>query len=105
MKNQFEKLTIQHIFIEERTRAAEVEVQFIQDKVLIETILMLGLTDLNKLLAQLNSKGVSLSLSDDFESYPTEEGQLYTLDFTKKGWDNIEIDTFIPQQEYRQIRA
>lgn len=98
-------MTIQHIQIEERTQLAEVEVQFIQGKILIETVLMLGPTDLNQLLAKLNAKGLSLSLTEDFEYYPTEEGMLYTLNFEKKGWDNVVINEFTPLQRIKQIRA
>ncbi|WP_107039358.1 hypothetical protein [Brumimicrobium mesophilum] len=105
MKNGFNKLTVQHIQIEERTQLAEVEVQFIQGKILIETVLMLGPTDLNQLLAKLNAQGVSISLMEDFEYYPTEEGMIYTLNFTKKGWDNIEINEFTPLNRVKQIRA
>ncbi|RYM36031.1 hypothetical protein ERX46_03280 [Brumimicrobium glaciale] len=105
MKNVFNKMTIQHIQIEERTQLAEVEVQFIQGKILIETVLMLGPTDLNQLLAKLNAQGISLSLTEDFEYYPTDEGMLYTLNFIKKGWDNVEINEFTPIQRIKQIRA
>lgn len=105
MKNRFKNMTVQHIQIEERTQLAEVEVQFIQDKVLIETILMLGTTELNQLFAKLNSQGVSIDLSEDFESYATEEGMLYTLDFSRKGWNQIEINNFVPWHEVKQVRA
>ena len=105
MKNGFSRLTVQHIQIEERTQLAEVEVQFVQGKILIETVLILGSTDLNQLLAKLNTQGVSISLMDDFEYYPTEDGMIYTLNFTKKGWDEIEIDEFTPLQRVKQIRA
>lgn len=105
MKNIFKNLTVKHVQLEEGSKLAELEVQFIQGKILIETILMLTLTDLNQLFARFNSKGVSLSLSDDFENYSTEDINIYSLDFCKKGWDDIEIDTFVPQHEYRQIRA
>lgn len=105
MKNIFENLSIKHIQIEEGSKLAELEVQFIQDKILVETVLMLSLTDLNQLFARLSSKGISLSLSDDFDNYSTEDINIYSLDFCKKGWDEIEIDTFIPYNQYRQIRA
>jgi|SRR5690554_2338110 len=105
MKNAFRNMTIQHIQIEERTQLAEVEVQFVQDKVLVETVLMLGPTDLNQLFAKLNSQGISIDLSDDFEYYSTEEGMLYTLNFNKKGWDEVEIEDFNPLHQIRQIRA
>ncbi|HLV42670.1 MAG TPA: hypothetical protein VKY37_10345 [Brumimicrobium sp.] len=105
MKNSFKNMTIQHIQIEERTQLAEVEVQFIQDKVFVETILMLGPTELNQLFAKLNSQGISIDLSEDFEYYSTEQGMLYTLNFNKKGWDSIEIDDFTPVHKVRQIRA
>ncbi|MBW7867657.1 MAG: hypothetical protein H3C31_04960 [Brumimicrobium sp.] len=105
MTNSFNNMTIQYIQLEEKTRKAEVEVQYIQDKVLIETVLMLGLTDLNLLLARLNSYGISLDLSEDFDNYATTDGNLYTLDFTKRGWDNIEINDFEPRQDFKQIRA
>lgn len=98
-------MTVQHIQIEERTQLAEVEVQFVQGKILIETVLMLGATDLNQLLAKLNAKGLSISLTEDFDYYPTDEGMLYTLNFIKKGWDSIEIDEFTPIQRVKQIRA
>lgn len=105
MKNVFNKMTIQHIQIEERTQLAEVEVQFIQGKILIETVLMLGPTDLNQLLAKLNTQGISLSLTEDFEYYPTDEGMLYTLNFAKRGWDAVEINEFTPIHRVKQIRA
>ncbi|RFC54362.1 hypothetical protein [Brumimicrobium aurantiacum] len=105
MKNVFKKMTIQHIQIEERTNLAEVEVQTIQGKILIETVLVLGPTDLNQLLAKLNAKGIALSLTEDFEYYPTDEGLIYTLNFEKKGLDHIEIEEFTPLHRVKQIRA
>lgn len=105
MKNGFKNMTVQHIQIEERTQLAEVEIQFVQDKVFIETVLMLGPTDLNQLFAKLNSQGVAIDLSEDFEYYSTEDGMLYTLNFSKKGWDQITIDDFTPLQVVKQIRA
>lgn len=105
MKNEFKNMTIQHIQIEERTQLAEVEVQFIQDKICIETTLMLGPTDLNHLFAKLNSQGVSIDLSEDFEYFSTPEGMLYTLNFNKKGWGDVEISEFTPLHQVRQIRA
>jgi hypothetical protein len=105
MKNGFKNMTIQHIQIEERTQLAEVEVQFVQDKVFIETVLMLGPTELNQLFAKLNSQGVSIDLSEDFEYFSTDEGMLYTLNFSKKGWDQVKIDDFTPMHQVRQIRA
>lgn len=105
MKNAFRNMTIQHIQIEERTQLAEVEVQFVQDKVFVETILVLGPTELNQLFAKLNSQGVSIDLSEDFEYYSTPQGMLYTLNFSKKGWDQVEVEHFSPKQPVRQIRA
>ncbi|PKR79862.1 hypothetical protein CW751_12975 [Brumimicrobium salinarum] len=105
MKNGFKNLTIQHIQLEERSQLAEVEVQFTEGKILIETIMVLGSTDLNMLLAKLSAKGVSLALTEDFEHFSTEEGELYSLDFEKKGWSEIVIDDFVPLQRVRQIRA
>lgn len=105
MKGAFNNLTIQHIQIEENTQLAEVEVQFTQGKVLIETVLILGSTDLNLLFAKLNAKGVALSLTEDFDYFSIGEGMLYTLDFDKKGWNNIKIDEFSPLNRVKQIRA
>lgn len=105
MKNGFKNLTIQHIQIEERTQLAEVEVQFTEGKILIETVMVLGSTDFNLLLAKLNAHDISIDLSEDFECFPTEEGTLYTLNFERKGWNDIVIDEFTPIQRVKQIRA
>lgn len=105
MKGAFNNLTIQHIQLEEATQLAEVDVQFTQGKVLIETILILGPTDLNLLFAKLNTQGLDLSLTEDFDFSSTGEGMLYTLDFSRKGWDEIVIESFSPLQRVKQIRA
>jgi len=105
MKAIFDHMTIQHIQIEERTQSATLEVSFMQGGKKIQSTLMLDNTDLNQLFAKLNAKGIEVSLSDDFNCYPTEEGMLYTLDMKRNGWDRIALDYFSPMHEVRQIRA
>ena len=105
MNYTFKNMTINHIQVEECTQLAEVEVEFTQGKVCIETTLILGSTDLNKLFALLNTKGLSISLTDDFDCFSTYEGDIYTLDFSKKNWDEIQIEQFCPLNQVKQIRA
>ncbi|MEX2484815.1 MAG: hypothetical protein WED10_09650 [Brumimicrobium sp.] len=105
MKTIFDHMSIQHIQIEERTQSANIEVEFIQNGELVKTTLILDATDLNQLFAKLNAKGIEVSLSEDFNCYPTEEGMLYTLDMKRNGWNTVALDYFSPMHEVRQIRA
>lgn len=105
MNKVFNQLTVQAIQIEELTGLAEVDVQFVEGKVWIETCLLLGKTELNQLLAKFYAKEIAINLSEDFECFHTETGCVFVLNFAEKGWDNICIDQFIPLHTVQQIRA
>ncbi|MDX1653511.1 MAG: hypothetical protein R3277_13525 [Brumimicrobium sp.] len=105
MRTIFDNMSIRHIQIEERSQNASVEVEFFQNGQMVQTTLMIDATDLNQLFAKLNAKGIDVSLSDDFNCFPTDEGMLYTLDLTRKGWADIRLDYFSPLHPVRQIRA
>lgn len=105
MKTIFDQLTIRHIQIEEQTQRASIEVEFFQNGEFVETTLVLDGTDLNLLFAKLNAKGIDVSLSEDFNCYPTEEGMIYTLDVSKKMGQLYSLDHFTPVHEVREVRA
>tara|TARA_B100000508_G_scaffold137355_2_gene131728 strand:+ start:8814 stop:9131 length:318 start_codon:yes stop_codon:yes gene_type:complete len=105
MKTIFDQLTIKHIQIEEQTQRASLEVKFFQNGEYVETTLVLDGTDLNLLFAKLNAKGIEVSLSEDFNCYPTEEGMIYTLDLRSHGTDVIALDHFTPIHDVREVRA
>lgn len=105
MRTIFDQLTIQHIQIEEQTQRASVEVEFFQNGEYVETTLVLDGTDLNLLFAKLNAKGIDVSLSEDFNCYPTEEGMIYTLDLRSPGKDLYSLEQFSPMHEVREVRA
>lgn len=105
MRTIFDQLTIQHIQIEEQTQRASLEVEFFQNGEFVETTLVLDGTDLNLLFAKLNAKGIDVSLSEDFNCYPTEEGMIYTLDLRKKGDLVYTLDHFSPVHKVREVRA
>lgn len=105
MRTIFDQLTVKHIQIEEQTQRASVEVEFFQNNEFIETTLVLDGTDLNLLFAKLNAKGIEVSLSEDFNCYPTEEGMIYTLDLRAKGSYDHSLDYFSPMHEVREVRA
>ncbi len=102
MRTIFDQLTVKHIQIEEKTQRASVEVEFFQNGKFVETTLVLDGTDLNLLFAKLNAKGIEVSLSEDFNCYPTEEGMIYTLDLRSKSYS---LDYFSPMHKVREVRA
>ena len=105
MRTIFDQLTIQHIQIEEQAQRASVEVEFFQNGKFVETTLVLDGTDLNLLFAKLSAKGIDVSLSEDFNCYPTEEGMIYTLDLRKRGGESFSLEQFTPVHQVREVRA
>jgi hypothetical protein len=105
MKALLENIRINHIIIEEGQQEAIVDAQLTQNGISFHSRLIIDPTDLNQLFAKLSLKGVEVSLSENFNCYQTEKGNLYTLDMEDFGWDNILIEEFIPRKDIRQIRA
>ena len=105
MRTIFDQLTVKHIQIEEQTQRASVEVEFFQNREYVETTLVLDGTDLNLLFAKLNAKGIEVSLSEDFNCYPTEEGMIYTLDLRSKNKELYSLEYFSPMHTVREVRA
>lgn len=105
MNTLFDTLRINYILLEEGQQEVTVDAFVTQGHESIETKLLMDLTDLNRLFAKLNAKGVDVSLSENFSCYQTENGNLYTLDMEDFGWDTIQIEEFYPIHHVRQIRA
>lgn len=105
MKNGFDKLSVKYIRIEEFSQLAEVDVEYHYGKVMIETRLILGMADLNYLLAKLNAKGLSLNIDEDFECFQTQNGSVFVIDLERKGEENVVLDWFAPRLQLKQIRA
>jgi len=105
MRTIFDNLTVQHIQIEEHNNKASVEVRFLQNNEWIASTLVLDHTDLNQLFAKMNACGIAVSLSDDFNCYSTEEGRIFTLNCSEKGWSEVALNSFIPVNPVRQLRA
>lgn len=105
MKAIFENIRINHIILEEGQAEAIVDATIQQGCESIHSRLLMDPTDLNGLFAKLNSKGIEVSISENFNCYQTENGNLYTLDMEDFGWDTVLIEEFMPKGTIRQIRA
>ena len=105
MNTLFEELNVNYILIEESTNTATVDVHVKQNGTYIPTKLVLDFTDLNQLFLKLSTQGIEVSLSENFNCYQTENGNLYTLNMQEYGWDTIAISNFHPMHHIQQIRA
>ncbi len=105
MKTLFEELNVNYILIEEATNTATLDVVLMQNGVSIPTKLVIELSDLNRLFLKLNTQGVDVSLSENFNCFQTENGNLYTLNMSEYGWDTIPVCDFNPTHLVQQIRA
>ena len=105
MNTLFDTLRINYIIVEDEQQEVTADAVITQNASSIHTKLLMDLTDLNRLFAKLNTKGVDVSLSENFSCYQTEHGNLYTLDMEDFGWENILIEEFYPIHHVRQIRA
>ena len=105
MNTLFDTLRINYIIVEEGQQEVTVDAVVTQNNELIETKILMDLTDLNRLFAKLSAKDIEISLSENFSCYQTENGNLYTLDMEDFGWEDIQIEEFYPIHHVRQIRA
>ena len=105
MKTLFEELNVNYILIEESTKTATLDVTLTQNEIAIPTKLVVELSDLNALFLKLNLQGVDISLSENFNCFQTENGNLYTLNMRQFGWDTIPVCNFSPAHLVQQIRA
>ena len=105
MEVLFEKLNINYILLEEGVNEAIVDAVITQNNKKFNTQLVMDFTDFNRLLLKLNNQNAIVSISENFNCYQTEKGNLYTLDMSEFGWDKINIESFSPLHKIRQIRA